>query len=36
VGDKLVFLADGNGELTKALGLELDLRKAVLGVRCKR
>lgn len=36
VGDKLSFLADGNGEMTKALGVELDLSKVLLGVRCKR
>ncbi len=36
VGEKLSFLADGNGELTKALDVELDLKKAVLGVRSKR
>lgn len=37
VGNKLSFLADGNGELTKALGdVELDLSKALLGVRSKR
>lgn len=36
VGDKLTFLADGNGEMTKALGVELDLSKVLLGKRCKR
>lgn len=36
LGDAISLLADGNGELTKALDLELDLRKAVLGVRSKR
>lgn len=36
VGDKLSFLADGNGEMTKALGVELDLKKVLLGVRSKR
>jgi peroxiredoxin len=36
VGTNLIFLADGNGEMTKALGVELDLSKALLGVRCKR
>lgn len=35
-GEAVTFLADGNGELTKALDLELDLKKAVLGVRGKR
>jgi peroxiredoxin len=36
IGDEISFVADGNGELTNALGLELDLTKAVLGKRCKR
>ena len=30
------FFADGNGELTKKLGLEMDLSVAHLGTRCKR
>ena len=30
------FIADGNGEFTKALGLQLDLSVAQLGVRSKR
>jgi len=34
--DRLTFLADGNGEFTRALGLELDLAKAGLGTRCQR
>ena len=33
---KLVFLADGNGDYTKALGMELDLSAGGLGVRSKR
>jgi peroxiredoxin len=34
--DKIVMLADGNGALTKALGLELDLTGAQMGIRAKR
>ncbi|WP_173931064.1 peroxiredoxin [Chelativorans sp. Marseille-P2723] len=34
--DKLVFLADGNGTFTRALGLNLDLTAGGLGTRCKR
>ena len=33
---KLRFLGDGSGELTKKLGLEVDLAKAGLGVRLQR
>jgi peroxiredoxin len=33
---KVAFLADANGELARAMGLELDLTKAGLGVRNKR
>ncbi|MBB3930561.1 peroxiredoxin [Kaistia hirudinis] len=33
---KILFLADGSGEFTKALGLELDLVPNGLGVRSKR
>ena len=36
VGDKIVMLADGNAELTRALGLELDGSGFGLGTRCKR
>jgi peroxiredoxin len=36
VGDKILMLADGNGEYTKALGLELDGSKFGLGSRGKR
>ncbi len=36
VGDKVMMLADGNGEFTKALGLEFDVTKAGLGMRSKR
>jgi len=33
---KVEFVADGNGEYTRALGLEVDLTVAGLGKRCKR
>jgi len=33
---KIRFLGDGNGELTKKLGLEIDLSKAGLGQRLQR
>lgn len=33
---KIRFLADGNGELAKALGLDIDLAGGGLGVRSKR
>ena len=36
VGDKIVMLADGNGDYTKKLGLELDASGFGLGVRGKR
>jgi len=36
VGDKIVMLADGNAEFTKAMGLELDGTGAGLGVRSQR
>lgn len=32
----LAMLADGNGDFTKALGLEVDLSSSFLGTRCKR
>jgi peroxiredoxin len=35
-GDKVAFLADGNAEFTRAMGLELDLSKGGLGVRSRR
>jgi peroxiredoxin (alkyl hydroperoxide reductase subunit C) len=35
-GDKVLMLADGSGELTKAMGLELDLTSRGLGVRSDR
>ncbi|KAG2489380.1 hypothetical protein HYH03_012210 [Edaphochlamys debaryana] len=34
--DKVVMLADGNGQFTKALGVELDLVDKGLGVRSRR
>lgn len=36
VGDKVMMLADGNGEYTRALGLELDLTAHGLGTRSAR
>ena len=36
VGDSVVLLADGSGEFTKALGLEVDLSGAGLGLRSRR
>lgn len=36
VGDKVLMLADGAGDLTKALGLEFDLSARGLGVRSQR
>ena len=36
VGDKVELLSDGNGELAKALGLELDARGFGLGTRSQR
>jgi glutaredoxin/glutathione-dependent peroxiredoxin len=36
VGDKVTLLADGNGELAKAMGLDIDLSKGGLGTRNKR
>lgn len=33
---KIVMLADGSGAFTKALGIELDLEKAHMGLRCQR
>jgi len=36
VGDKVMMLADGNGEYAKALGLELDARKFGMGTRGQR
>ncbi len=36
VGDKVLMLADGSGDFTKAVGLELDLKANGMGVRSKR
>ena len=36
VGDKVMMLADGNGDFAKALGLELDATGVGLGVRSQR
>ena len=36
VGDKVLMLADGNAELTKALGLEMDGSAYGMGTRCRR
>ena len=36
VGDNVIMLADGNGEFTRAVGLELDLGVAGLGMRSRR
>src|SRR3954469_17026477 len=33
---KIVMLADGNAELTKKLGIEVDLSKAQMGIRARR
>ncbi|MBO0904582.1 peroxiredoxin [Jiella sonneratiae] len=35
-GGKILFLSDGNGDFTRALGLDIDLSVAGLGVRSKR
>jgi peroxiredoxin len=35
-GDAVLMLADGNGDYARALGLELDLRSAGLGMRGQR
>ena len=36
VGDQILMLADGNGDFTRALGLELDGKGFGLGMRGKR
>lgn len=36
VGDAVRMIADGDGELTKAMGMELDLSGKGLGLRCQR
>ena len=35
-GDKVVMLADGNGDFTRALGLEMDASKFGMGKRSQR
>ena len=35
-GDKVMMLADGSGDFTRAVGLELDLTKGGLGMRSQR
>jgi peroxiredoxin len=34
--DKIIFLADGNGDFARALGLTLDLTSRGLGIRSQR
>jgi peroxiredoxin (alkyl hydroperoxide reductase subunit C) len=36
VGDKVTMLADGSGDYTRALGLELDATKSGMGMRGQR
>ena len=36
VGDKVLMLADGNGEFARAVGLEADMSGASLGIRSQR
>lgn len=36
VGDKVMMIADGSADFTKAAGLELDLMARGLGLRCQR
>jgi peroxiredoxin len=36
VGAKIRMMADGSADYTRALGLELDLNKGGMGLRCKR
>lgn len=36
VGDRILMAADGNGEFTRALGLELDATGFGMGLRCRR
>lgn len=36
VGDKVVMLADGNGEFARAIGMDNDLTGSVMGVRSRR
>lgn len=34
--EQITMVADGNAELTRALGLEMDASKAGMGIRCQR
>lgn len=36
VGDEILMLADGNGELTRAMGLETDFSRSGMGMRSRR
>lgn len=36
VGDRILMLADGNGDYARALGMDLDLTRFGMGVRSKR
>jgi peroxiredoxin len=36
VGDKILMLADGNGDFTRAIGLEIDRSASNMGMRSKR
>ncbi len=36
VGDKVLMLADGSGDFTRAIGMELDLKSRGLGERSDR
>ncbi|MFQ3334255.1 MAG: peroxiredoxin [Woeseiaceae bacterium] len=36
VGDKILMLADGNGDYTKSIGLDNDNSNFGMGIRCKR
>lgn len=36
VGDKVTLLADGNGDLARAMGVEIDLTKSGMGIRNQR
>jgi peroxiredoxin len=36
VGDSVTMVSDGNGELTRSLGLELDMRPSFMGTRSRR
>lgn len=36
VGDRIVMLADGNGDYTKALGMDMDVSRFGMGTRSKR